>query len=104
MIILKDKQYHAPTKQNRNEFYRRAWETFRTDPVGPYLCNVLAKMAREKYKIPAEDVTNKEIVTLFFPEVAIQMPTLLGAWGEDEESNNHRADVLATAIAETNAM
>ena len=103
MIILKDKQYHAPTKLNRNEFYRRAWETFRTDPVGPYLCNVLSEMARKAFKIPPEDGTAKEIITLFFPEVFIQLPAL-GAWGEDEESNNHRADVLATAIAETNAM
>lgn len=105
MIILNGKQYHALTKQRRNEYYRRAWETFRTDPVGPYLCNVLSMMLHNdgKCPFPGSVITAKEIVTLFFPEFVIQLGETL-CWPDTASWNNHRANVLAQCIEETNAM
>ena len=108
MITIRGKKYNTLTTQQRNQYYRKAFEELpkRILQRSPWLCNSLAAMLRSDLN-DGHIGRSVEIVRWFFPELHNLLDKTDGfvlAWPVSDKWNAHRADVLATCIEQTNAM
>lgn len=93
------------TIAQRNKCYRKAFETFKKHPAGPFLCNVMAAMLRDDYGFPPLiDYCNNtsEVVKAFFPELAEHLPTAEEGWPVNKWGDNKREAALTYAIENSN--